>query len=60
LCLRAEEIWKSYVSSLLRLALPAPDLVEAVLAVRANQGEILEQWERPLPASSAGGRRQSR
>jgi hypothetical protein len=39
------------VSSLLRLALPAPDIVEALLAVRANQCEILEQLEQPLPAS---------
>jgi hypothetical protein len=46
-----ERIGKSYVSRILRLALLAPDIVEAILAGRTNQGMILEQLERPLPAS---------
>jgi hypothetical protein len=47
----AENISKSYVSRILRLALLAPDIVDAILAGRTNQGMILEQLERPLPAS---------
>ena len=47
----AENISKSYVSRILRLALLAPDIVEAILAGRADQSLILEQLERPLPAS---------
>jgi hypothetical protein len=47
----AENISKSYVSRILRLALLAPDIVEAVLAGRTDQGVMLEQLERPLPAS---------
>ena len=47
----AEAIGKSYVSRILRLALLAPDLVEAVLSGRRDQGMMLEQLERPLPAS---------
>ena len=35
--------------SILRLALPAP--VEAILAGRTDQPLMLEQLERPLPAS---------
>jgi hypothetical protein len=35
----------------LRLALLAPDIVEAVLAERTDQGMILEQLERPRPAN---------
>ena len=46
----AENISKSYVSRILRLALLAPDIVEAILAGRTDQGMILEQLERPLPA----------
>jgi hypothetical protein len=46
----AENISKSYVSRTLWLALLAPDLVEAILAGRTDQGMILEQLERPLPA----------
>src|SRR5688572_13204542 len=34
----AEDISKSYVSRILRLALLAPDVVEAILAGRADQG----------------------
>jgi ParB-like chromosome segregation protein Spo0J len=46
-----ENISKSYVSRILRLALLAPDIVEAVLTGRTDQGVVLEQLERPLPAS---------
>jgi len=46
----AEGISKSYVSRILRLALLAPDIVEAILAGRSDQGMILEQLERPTPA----------
>jgi hypothetical protein len=34
----------------LRLALPAPAIVEAILAGRTDQGIMLETLERPLPA----------
>jgi hypothetical protein len=47
----AENISKSYVSRILRLALLAPDLIEAILAGRTDQGIMPEQLERPLPAS---------
>jgi hypothetical protein len=47
----AENISKSYVSRILRLALLARDMVEAILAGRTDQGMMLEQLERPLPAS---------
>jgi hypothetical protein len=53
----AENISKSYVSRILRLALLAPDIVEAILAGRTGQGIMLEQLERPLPASWEGQRR---
>jgi hypothetical protein len=46
----AENISKSYVSRLLRLALLAPDIIEAILTGRTDQGVMLEQLERPLPA----------
>jgi hypothetical protein len=46
----AENISKSYVSRILRLALLAPDIVEAILG-RADQSLMLEQLERPLPAT---------
>jgi hypothetical protein len=39
------------LSRILRLALLAPDIVEAILAGRTDQGMMLEQLERPLPAS---------
>jgi len=44
------------VSRILRLAMLAPDLVEAILAGSSNQGMVLEQLERPLPASWQGQR----
>jgi hypothetical protein len=47
----AENISKSYVSRILRLALLAPDLVEVILAGRTDQSTSLEQLERPLPAA---------
>jgi hypothetical protein len=50
----AENISKSYVSRILRLALLAPDIVEAILAGRADQSLMLEQLERPL-AGELGG-----
>ena len=46
----AENISKSCVSRILRLAMLAPDIVEAILAGRTDQGMILEQLKRPLPA----------
>jgi hypothetical protein len=49
----AENISKSYVSRILRLALLAPHIIEAIVAGRADQSLILEKLERPLPASWA-------
>jgi hypothetical protein len=48
---------KSYVSRILRLALLAPDIVEAIIAGRADQSLMLERLERPLPASWTEQRR---
>jgi hypothetical protein len=39
------------VSRILRLVLLVPDIVEAILAGRTDQGTMVEQLERPLPAS---------
>jgi len=47
----AENISKSYVSRILRLALLAPDIIDATVAGRADQSLMLEQLEQPLPAS---------
>ena len=47
----AEKISKSYMSRILRLALLAPDIIEAILDGRSDQALMLEQLERPLPAS---------
>jgi hypothetical protein len=47
----AENISKSYVSRILRLALLAPDLVQAILTGRSDQCIMLERLERPLPTS---------
>jgi hypothetical protein len=46
----AEKISKSYVRSrILRLALLAPNLLEAILGGWADQRVMLEKLERPLP-----------
>jgi hypothetical protein len=47
----AEGINKSYISRILRLALMAPDIIEAILAGTADQSLMLDRLERPLPAS---------
>ena len=47
----AENISKSYVSRILRLALLAPDITEAILGGTADQSLMLQRLERPLPAS---------
>jgi hypothetical protein len=49
----AESISRSYVSRILRLALLAPDIVESILVGRTDQVLMLENLERPLPASWA-------
>jgi hypothetical protein len=50
----AENISKSHASRILRLALLAPDIVEANLAGKTDQALVLGKPERPLPASSPG------
>jgi hypothetical protein len=52
----AERISKSYVGRILRLALLAPDLVEAILGGWADQRMMLEQLARPLPRGREGQR----
>jgi hypothetical protein len=47
----AENISTSYVSRILRLALLAPDIIDAILAGKTDQALMLERLERPLPAS---------
>ena len=47
----AEGISKSSVSRILRLALLAPDIIEMILEGQSDQVPMLEQLERPLPAS---------
>jgi ParB-like chromosome segregation protein Spo0J len=49
----AENISKSYVSRILRLALLAPGIVEAILAGKTDQALMLEELQRPLPAGWA-------
>jgi len=44
-----EGINKSYVSRVLRLALLAPDIVEAILGGPADNLPMLDSLERPLP-----------
>jgi hypothetical protein len=46
----AEENSKSYVSRILRLALLAPNIIEAILGGWADQRVMLERLERPLPS----------
>jgi hypothetical protein len=45
----AENISKSYVSRILRLALLAPDITEAILGGMADQSLMLKRLQRPLP-----------
>jgi hypothetical protein len=45
---------RSVIATCLRLALLAPDIVEAIVAGRAGQLLMLEWLERPLPVSSTG------
>jgi hypothetical protein len=45
-----EGISKRNVSRILRLALLAPDIIEAIVAGTAGQSPMLERLERPLPA----------
>jgi hypothetical protein len=47
----AENISKSYVSRILRLALLAPEIVDRILAGKTDQALMLERLEKPLPAS---------
>jgi hypothetical protein len=47
----AENISKSYVSRILRLALLAPDIVDEILAGSTAQALVLDRLERPLTAS---------
>jgi hypothetical protein len=53
----AGNISKSYVSRILRLALLAPDIVEAILTGKTDQALMLEKLERPQPASWEDQRR---
>jgi hypothetical protein len=46
----AENISKSYVSQILRLALLAPNIVETILRGGRTTALMLEQLERPMPA----------
>jgi hypothetical protein len=57
-CPRGREDLKSYMSSILRLALLALDIVEATRDGRSDQALTLEQLERPLPANWDGQRKQ--
>jgi hypothetical protein len=50
----AEDVSKSYVSRILRFALLAPEIMEAILEGRTDQSLMLETLERPLPARSVG------
>jgi hypothetical protein len=47
----AENISKSQVSRILRLALLAPDVVDSILAGKTDPALMLEHLEGPLPAS---------
>jgi hypothetical protein len=53
----AENISKSYVSRILRLALLAPDVVEDILAGTADHALVLGKLERPLPPGREEQRR---
>ncbi len=56
----AENISKSYVSPILRLALLAPDLVDAMLGGQTDQMLMLAKLERPLSANWEEQRKQFR
>jgi hypothetical protein len=45
-----DAVRKARPVGILRLALLAPDIVEAILTARTDQGMVLEKLERPLPA----------
>jgi hypothetical protein len=47
----AENISKSYMSRILRLALLAPSIVEEILEGRSGHTPMLDRLERPLPAN---------
>jgi hypothetical protein len=53
----AEKISKSFVSRILRLALLAPGIVDAILGGWADHRVMLEQLERSLPAGWEAQRR---
>jgi hypothetical protein len=44
----------AHAGRILRLALLAPDIVDAILAGRTDQAIMLERLERPLSARSGG------
>ena len=54
---RTEGVHHAYVTKLLRLTLPAPEIVEAVLDGRLPKGLRLENLVRPLPADWGEQRR---
>jgi hypothetical protein len=43
--------WCSALSRILRLALLAPDIIEAIVTRRVDRSLMLEKLEWPLPAS---------
>jgi hypothetical protein len=45
----AEKLSPSYVSRIARLAMLAPDLIEAILAGTLNQSIILDRLEKGVP-----------
>ena len=45
----AEKLSPSYVSRIVRLALLAPDIVQAILAGTLNQSVILDRLEKAVP-----------
>jgi hypothetical protein len=46
-----EQHLEGLLSRILRLALLAPDIIEAILAGKTDHGMMLERLERPLPAT---------
>lgn len=55
---RAEEIGSAFMSRVIRLALPAPDIVEAILAGRQPASLTLRDLMLPFPVEWAGQRSQ--